>query len=175
MSIEISLIFRTAVPLTKGILEYMDIIESLDSKIDKQSKSELAAGIRALKQASNSETESESLLREARSRFNKAISLEKEDRLFKAYLGLAVCHFFLMDFNNASSALKDLSQADLGIDKRMKLLAPSGMHPIDSFLPFSGQIRFQIAKSQSRELHLLLSLRKLQEQCLKLSESMPHS
>jgi len=45
-------------------------------------------------------------LREARSRFNKAISLENSERLALSYIGLALCHFRLGDDDNGREALR---------------------------------------------------------------------
>lgn len=93
---DILIIFK-ATSLVKSIAQYLGIIESISGKLDKLAKSEFEAGIRALNQASKSQTEEKSLLREARNRFNKAISWEKEERLALCYLGLALCHYYVED------------------------------------------------------------------------------
>ncbi|MEM7575671.1 MAG: hypothetical protein AAF433_22400 [Bacteroidota bacterium] len=84
---------------------YIGIVESVEARVDKLTKSEFEAGLRALKQAANSNLERRSLLREARERFNKAVSLEKFDRLALAYLGLALCHYHLGDKDNFAYTL----------------------------------------------------------------------
>ena len=45
------------------------------------------------------------MLREARYRFNKAISFEKEERLFLCHVGLAICHKGLSDHSNFKISL----------------------------------------------------------------------
>lgn len=94
------------VGLAKEIAGYLGLIETLNVKIDRLAKSELEAAIRSLKQANNSKNEKESLLREARNRFNKAISLEDNERLVLAYIGLAICHKNLKDRSNFIEALR---------------------------------------------------------------------
>lgn len=101
----ISVIFGS-LNFVKSIANFTGLIESLDVKIDKLSKAEFNAGINSLGQSTFSECERESLLREARVFFNKAISLEKDERLILSYLGLAICHFFLGDTNNCKKALE---------------------------------------------------------------------
>jgi hypothetical protein len=88
--VDILTIFK-ATSLVTSIAQYLGIIESISGKLDKLAQSEFEAGIRALNQASKSQTEEKSLLREARNRFNKAISLEKEERLALCYLVAAYC------------------------------------------------------------------------------------
>lgn len=98
------------VGLAKEIAGYLGLIETLNVKIDRLSKSELEAAIRSLKQANNSKNEKESLLREARNRFNKAISLEDNERLVLAYIGLAICHKNLRDRSNFIEALRAVNR-----------------------------------------------------------------
>ena len=69
----------------------------------------------ALEQAQISVIERRSLLLEARSRFNKAINLEKNERLICAYLGLSLCHYQLGDLNNTRNTLFKLSSLDTNI------------------------------------------------------------
>lgn len=96
----------SGVGLAKEIAGFLGLIETLNVKIDRLSKSELEAAIRSLEQANNSKNEKESLLREARNRFNKAISLENNEKLILAYIGLAICHQNLMDKDNFIEALR---------------------------------------------------------------------
>lgn len=102
----ISIIF-SSINFAKSIAEFTGIVESLDKKIDKLSKSEFYAGMNSLKQSVYSESERVYLLREARSFFNKAISLEKDENLVLAYVGLAACHYHLNDIENSRKALMD--------------------------------------------------------------------
>ena len=98
---------------SKSAAEYLKIIESLDMKLERLAQSELEAGMRELEQASKSITQQESLLQAARGRFNKAISLEKDERLALCYSGLAFCHYHLQDFINAKDALQDLLKVEI--------------------------------------------------------------
>jgi tetratricopeptide (TPR) repeat protein len=96
-------------PLAVSAGRYLGLIkEELAAKLDKLAGSELQAGMRALEQAIDSEQERQSLLREARSRFNKAVNIECGLRLALAHLGSALCHLYLGDRINAKRALKEL-------------------------------------------------------------------
>lgn len=100
--------------LTVSVGKYLNIIkDKLQLKLEELAGSELEAGIRSLQQASNSDNERTFLLREARNRFNKAISLENDLRLAAAYIGLALCHSFLNDKTNAKIALNDLTKVTI--------------------------------------------------------------
>lgn len=96
--------------LAKAIGKYLGIVEDIDGKINKLIESEYKAGISSLEQAMHSQKEQESLLREARSRLNKAVHLEKGAKLAMAYLGLAMCHEKLGDEGNAKLALKKITE-----------------------------------------------------------------
>jgi len=108
--VELALVMK-GVSLGLSVAKYTGIIQDhLELKIEQLAGSELEAGLRALQQAANSEHEHQSLLREARGRFNKAISLEKDYRLAAAHLGLALCHAGLGEAVNAAQAISDLVQ-----------------------------------------------------------------
>ncbi|MGK7916445.1 MAG: hypothetical protein AB4038_13035 [Prochloraceae cyanobacterium] len=108
---------------TKAITNYLGITDSLGVKFNKLINSELNAGILALKQAQFSNVERESLLREARTRLNKAIYLEKEERLVSAYLGLAMCHQQLGDQENAKLTLTEFAQQEFNFSVSKKLIS----------------------------------------------------
>src|SRR4051812_32409322 len=99
---------RNAPQLAAKVAELMGILEdklgTVEAKIDLLGKSEFEAGVRALIQAGNSDGEKDSLLREARNRFNQAIGLESGLRRAHAYLGLALCHKSLADTANMVAA-----------------------------------------------------------------------
>ena len=107
MEITIGTLF-SAINLAKAVAGYAGLIETLGFKIDRLAHSELEAGLRALEQACDADKERESLLREARSRFNKAVSLEDNERLAFAHIGLAICHFFLGERHNCRKALEGI-------------------------------------------------------------------
>ncbi|MEM8723141.1 MAG: hypothetical protein AAGE84_28290 [Cyanobacteria bacterium P01_G01_bin.39] len=119
MDISIGLIFGTLNAAEK-IAGYLGIVETLNGNITQLKNSYLTSGIRALKQAQASESEFEFLLREARSRFNQAIDLEKEEKLITAYLGLALCHHGLGDKNNCHLSLRAIE--DIELDYNIALL-----------------------------------------------------
>ena len=107
-----------SIDLAKALAGYMGLIESIDAKLDRLSGSELEAGLRTLKQAASStDTETEHLLRDARLFFNKSISLEKDERLFIAYAGLAICHSNLKDNANLKDAVMSACQVDISDSK----------------------------------------------------------
>jgi hypothetical protein len=108
---EIGILF-TALQLTRMVAELTGIIESLGVKIDKLAASEFRAGLRALDQAQHTTGESQSLLREARGRFNKAVALEKHAHLAAAYLALAATHHQLGDADNCRATLCELLKVD---------------------------------------------------------------
>ena len=99
----------SVVQSSKSIAALLGIIEDSGYKLTALMNSEFESGVRALQQASFSTNERKSLLREARARFNKAISLEKYDRLTLTYLGLAFCHYHLGDSRNSTNTLKELA------------------------------------------------------------------
>ena len=111
MAIEIGAVF-TAIQLTRMIAELTGVIESLGVKIDKLIASELKAGLRALEQAQQAKRERQSLLREARARFNKAIAVEKQTRLAASYIALAATHNQLKDIDNCRLTLHELLDTD---------------------------------------------------------------
>jgi hypothetical protein len=105
--LDIGLIFSAA-GLAKSVAQMMGIMESLDTKVDRLVKSELNAGFRNLDQAALSQTEQAHLLREARSCFNRAASLETGYRRSLALLGCALCHHHLGDDQNCRKSLEEL-------------------------------------------------------------------
>jgi hypothetical protein len=117
---DITVIFA-GLSYARELAGYLGLIETLNVKIDKLAGSELDAGLRALEQAKTSEKEMVSLLREARLRLNKAVSLEKNERLIAAYIGLAFCHYNLGDRDNCYATLRCLE--NLQFDEPIKRAA----------------------------------------------------
>jgi hypothetical protein len=102
-------LFRLA-PTVANLARYMGLVSNeVERGVELLRGSELEAGLRALKQAQMSDRERHDLLREARARFNKAISLEREYRLALTYVSLAICHHHLDDSANASAVLREFS------------------------------------------------------------------
>jgi len=118
---DIKMIFH-GTSIAKQIAGYLGIIETMDAKLDRLAGSEFEGAIRSLKQAATSQSERNSLLREARSRFNKAISLENNERLALSYIGLALCHFQLGDDYNGREALRAVNFIKLveGVAEKLK-------------------------------------------------------
>lgn len=94
----------------KAILQYLGAIQDQYQLL---TRSELDAGLRALKASTLSDREKDSLLREARNRFHQAISLEQGDRLAVAYVGLILCHQALGDMGNANAILEEFMRRDI--------------------------------------------------------------
>lgn len=112
MSINLSSLFTTF-KVAQAVSSYFNISKNLGYKIDKLMGSELEAGFRALEQASISVNEEKSLLREARNRFNKAISLETNLRKGIAYLGSSLTHHLLGDKANALKTLEKILDLEI--------------------------------------------------------------
>ncbi|MEA5599266.1 hypothetical protein [Rivularia sp. UHCC 0363] len=112
MSINLSSLFTTF-KVAQAVSSYFNISKNLGYKIDKLMGSELEAGFRALEQASSSVNEEKSLLREARNRFNKAISLETNLKKGIAYLGSSLTHHLLGDKVNALNTLEKILDLEI--------------------------------------------------------------
>ena len=106
-----------AASCAQSLSAYLNSLEAeqdvLGIRVQALAESEFDAGLRALQQASRSEVEAASLLREARARFNKALRLETGLRLAHAHVALALCHANLGDGENAGCAL--LEAVDVSI------------------------------------------------------------
>jgi len=104
----------TAASSVESIGELLGFIENVRSKVDALLQAEMAAAVRNLEQAqrSSSEEGKKNLFQEARNCFNKAISLEKNERKISAYVGLAFCHFALNDESNGLAALRDVGSIE---------------------------------------------------------------
>ncbi|ABW33437.1 hypothetical protein [Acaryochloris marina] len=105
---DIGLIF-SAGKVASSIAALTGLIDSVDAKLDRLTKADLSAALISLDQASSSEKETISLLRESRLSFNRAIGLEKNFRLAVAYLGLSLCHYRLGDCKNSKNSLKEIT------------------------------------------------------------------
>ena len=92
----------------KSLGSFLGLVESLDTRLNRLCSSEFESGCKALEEACYSETEVESLLREARNHFRKATTLEKGERQALSYLGLSFCQWYLQDKNNAIRSLKEI-------------------------------------------------------------------
>ena len=116
MSLEMEDVFEAA-SCAQSLAAYLDSMEAERNALGRQvqalTNSEFEAGLRALQQAGRSETEAPTLLREARSRFNKALSLESGLRLAHTHFALATCHSNLGDAENAWLALQETLEVSI--------------------------------------------------------------
>ncbi len=119
----IKILFSTC-QLSEALGSYFGLVQTqqdvLRLKLDQLSHSEFEAGLRSLQQAGRSGNERDHLLREARQRFNQAVSLEIGLRRAYAYLALAICHYRLDDFPNAEGALRDVLGVTIALRKELK-------------------------------------------------------
>jgi hypothetical protein len=98
------------------IAKSLKLIESIESKIDLLTQVEFNAAWKTLLQACNSSSLDEQksvLINNARESFTKATCLEKGERLFYTYLGLAICHYLLDDMNNVKTALLEAAKVSI--------------------------------------------------------------
>jgi hypothetical protein len=142
--VEIAVIFSTF-KLAKAIAEFSGLIKTVSSKIDLLADAEFEAGFRALKQASISTSEKTSLLREARNRFNKAISFEKKERLFLCHIGLAICHKGLRDRSNFKLSMESASK----VDATNWVKTGTGLEEIDGYLTVGRDLSLMFMSAMS--------------------------
>lgn len=171
---DIMLVFKGAT-LVQSIAEYVGIIESISGKLDRITQSEFNAGMNALNQASKSNSEQYSLLREARNRFNKAVSLEKNERLAFSYLGLALCHYHLNDYINAKEALQEILKVEIenteaiksaiGLTMLSKLwdvaLANESFVPNNTLFTFKQGMQLRMEKLEELKTYVRLCVKDL--------------
>lgn len=118
---------KGVVGISIRIAKSLKLIESIESKVDLLMQVEFDAAWEILVQGCNSsasEQQRNILINDARRGFTKATKFEKGERLFYAYLGLAICHDLLDDINNVKPALieatkisiyKDIYQQDINL------------------------------------------------------------
>lgn len=91
--------------LAKSVACYLNLCESIDSKITRLINCDLGSGIKALDHAIDASNNPQFYIKEAWHCFNRATSLEKDERLILAYIGLAICDMYLKEPVNAEKAL----------------------------------------------------------------------
>lgn len=149
------------VSLAKSLAELLGILESIDSKVDRLIESELKTGMLELQQAVHSDTEGTELVRSARGRFNKAITLETGHKRCLSYIGLAVCHSYLNDLTNARNALEDATTVGTKISNKDWVLAVLNdtYNPKAVYNPkhFTQRLRdtFKFRKNMSKSISML--------------------
>jgi hypothetical protein len=135
MAVEIGLLF-SAIEVGKSIAQFAGIIDSLETKIDRLIRSELNAALRALEQAAASVSEQQSLLRDARAGFNKAVTLETGHRRAVALLGLSLSHYWLGDGENSRRALDEI--LEINPVKTVDLAIAAGRGEFREFNPLTA-------------------------------------
>ena len=160
---DISVLFYSK-DVVKSVIEYLGFVETIYEKVEKLGQAKLDSGIKALEQAKKAPKEEVPwLIREARSKFNEAISIEKNERLGIAYLGLALCFSYLEDEANCIDALEQIlnipstveQMSDNNPKKNLAILAQSSalfktyadMFKIKSYESFN----FEVLREKLRE------------------------
>ncbi len=135
-------IFFTAGRVISCIGNYIGFIDTIDSKIDKIVKADLNTALRILKEIQNSSSSLQiELIKEAASKFRRALSLEKEIRLCISYLGLAMCQFHLGELKNFNITLQELVDYEIPLtigDKILNVGKPIYSLDLMEILPFFG-------------------------------------
>lgn len=111
--------FNTA----KKLLECIGLLESIDSKINKLIQCELNTGIEYLEKAANSNKKDSQkhFLRTAELCFTKAKSLEKNERLCIAHIGVVICLYYLGERQNTINKLREFAQTKFTFDEWEKI------------------------------------------------------
>ena len=157
-----------AADLPSAVKRLLGQVDSLDAKLDRLLAAELNAGYQSLEQAAMANVERESLLREARSRFNHASELEKGYRQGLALLGLAVSHHLLGDRVNCRHALERLVELPPAVDDWSvvaSVLRTRGPEPGQSKASYYDE-RINSAIERSAEARSLLAIQKTVTQIL---------
>lgn len=145
--IDLLFIFET----TSTILDFPEKIKKLlglmvdiDTTIMNLAKSEFDAGIGLLKSVSN--TSILDLRKEysmqAIPRFYKALTIEENERLVCAHLGLAACYYSLGDLNNGKQRLNDFAESDIIIKGENKLSLSDLINEVVNFKNSNDHMNF---------------------------------
>jgi hypothetical protein len=105
-------VFDISIKLAKA----SKLIDSIENKLDILMQVEFDAAWKTLLQACNSSSSYEQhslLINDARACFTKATCIEKGERLFYAYLGLAICHYLLDDLSNVKICLIEIAKISI--------------------------------------------------------------
>ncbi|MBE8971365.1 hypothetical protein IQ277_35810, partial [Nostocales cyanobacterium LEGE 12452] len=104
---------KGVVAISIRIAKFLKLIESIESKVDHLMQVEFNAAWKTLLQVCNSSSSDEQKFFDARDSFTKATCLEKGERLFYTYLGLAICHYLIDDISNVKIALLEATKVSI--------------------------------------------------------------
>ncbi len=118
--------------LSKKILEFIGILQSIDSKLNKLIQCELSSGIDTLNMAAraSSEESRNKFLWNALDRFISAKQLEEHERLCIAFLGIIFCLNCLGERENSIYNLREFAYTNFGFndwEQVKKLLKKEGL------------------------------------------------
>lgn len=117
-------IFKAA-SMAESIAAYLGVVDSVSADIKKllhQPFKSALINLKYAKDASNSTT-CENYIKQAINEFIRAITVEENENLVSAYLGLSMCQYTLGDFINAKTTLKKISSVNLSKTERAKVIA----------------------------------------------------
>jgi len=105
----LNVLFR-APSISKGIAEFLGIVESIGKRIERLEQSHFNAGVRCLREHDQARHQQEFLLKEAWHHFHGALTTETAVRKALAYVGLAFCQECLGEQELATETLRELSE-----------------------------------------------------------------
>lgn len=110
-----------SINLTKSIAEYLGLIESTNSLLNKLIHQAFRSAKSNLEYAHNSSgTIQMDYLRQARNEFNQAVAVEDNEAKIYALLGLAMCQHFLGDESNATRNMAKIRTVELSRSEKFK-------------------------------------------------------
>jgi hypothetical protein len=118
------------------ITDFLGFAESLDKNIKKLLNTPLNTGIRNLDYARNNPVNSIEYINEAIQSFTNSLTLEKNERLVCAYLGLAFCFHLKGDIINCKQILEEFCNKDIDVlsdaSEDLKLMAKNPLKTVVS-------------------------------------------
>ena len=124
------LIFR-ALTIAQAIGKYFGIIDSVSSDVKKLLHQSFNSAIKNLEYAKSATSIQNQLdyIKQAKDEFIRALTTETDENLVSAYLGLAMCQYYLNDKINAENTLRQINNISLSKAERNKAIA------IDTIIP----------------------------------------
>lgn len=110
-----------SINLSKSIAEYLGLIESTNSLLNKLVHQAFKAAQSNLQYAYDSSGATQmDYLRQARNEFNQAVAVEDNEAKIYALLGLALCQHFLGDPSNARRTMAKIRNVELSRSEKFK-------------------------------------------------------